>query len=803
MNNPRLITRHLGALVNRLSADAKGIYLLLAFIRTSGVDEIFPALSAAVQAGADLKILTGDYLWITEPDALTRLLTLGPQVEIRLWHTDGQAFHPKAFLFESETTLHVIIGSSNLSRSAVTTGVEWNVLVENAVFEEEDPVTEFMRLFYAEQTGPVNAVTIEEYRRRRDMFHQDHPAVERVWADSVTWSGEEPVNLSETASGSRPEELRLRPVQQEALQALSDALQEGYRRGLVVLPTGLGKTYLAAFFARQFRRILFIAHRDEILRQAAYTFHQVLPDRSIAFYTGSQKGIADMVFASVFTLAGKRHRERFLADTFDLVVVDEFHHAAAKSYEALLNYFVPRFLLGLTATPERMDNKDVYALCDGNLVYQEKLPDAIRKKWLVPFHYYGVHDPIDYRNIPWRGTRYDEEALERAQTQESYAAWVLSAWKHHRQSRTLAFCAGVAQAEYLANYFFRHGVAAWALTGKNTLDERRRVLAELERGDLSIIFSVDLFNEGLDIPSTDTIMLVRPTDSSVVFLQQIGRGLRTFGDKTHCTIIDFVGNYRNADERFAVLGVAEPLAALKARADGMAVITRGLPPDCFIAVDLQVIDVLRELEKRRSSPEMLAIKALRVLKEELGRRPTYLEFHLKSGVDGKLVKQFFKSYPDLLAAADELNPFERLVSEKARNWFEVVEKTRMSQSYKMVLLKTMLDRGLDRWDEPVTPQEIAPGFYDYLHHNGRWMREKQPQTRFRDDYEEKVVVDILVKNPIKFLSEGHPESFSYDGGLFRIRHGASTAEERALVAQWTREIVEYRLHRYFYRDQDD
>ncbi|AEJ38271.1 DNA/RNA helicase [Sulfobacillus acidophilus TPY] len=801
MNNPRLITRHLGTLVNRLSADAKGIYLLLAFVRTSGVDEIFPALSAAVQAGADLKILTGDYLWITEPEALARLLTLGPQVEIRLWYTDGQAFHPKAFLFESETTLHVIIGSSNLSRSAVTTGVEWNVLVEDAVFEQDDPVTEFMRLFYAEQTGPVNPVTIEEYQRRRDRFYRDHPAVERVWADSVSWSGEAPVDLSETERGSASEELALRPVQIEAFEALSNALQQGYRRGLVVLPTGLGKTYLAAFFARQFRRVLFIAHRDEILRQAARTFHRVLPDRSLAFYTGSQKGAADMVFASVFTLAGKRHRERFLPDTFDLVVVDEFHHAAAKSYEALLDYFTPRFLLGLTATPERMDNKDVYALCDGNLVYQEKLPDAIRKKWLVPFHYYGVYDPIDYRTIPWRGTHYDEEALERVQTQESYAAWILAGWQNHRQSRTLAFCAGVTQAEYLAAYFSRHGVAARALTGKNTLDERRRALAELEHGDLSIIFSVDLFNEGLDIPSTDTILLVRPTDSSVVFLQQIGRGLRTFGEKTHCTIIDFVGNYRNADERFAVLGVAEPLAALQAGTDDMAVITRGLPPNCFIALDLQVIDVLQKIEKRRSSPEMLAIKALKALKEEVGRRPTYLEFHLKSGVDGKLVKDWFKSYPGFLAAAEELNSFETAVYEKARGWLEVVEKTSMSQSYKMVLLRTMLDRGPDRWDEPVTPRELAPGFYAYLHDNGLWMRETQRQTTFRDRYEEKAVVNILVKNPVKFLSERHPESFSYMDGLFRIRHGGITAEERTLIARWTREIVEYRLHRYFYRDQ--
>ncbi|MCY0900356.1 MAG: DEAD/DEAH box helicase family protein [Firmicutes bacterium] len=795
MNNPKLITQNLGSLVQQLAEGATSLYLLLAFIRPSGVNEIFPTLQHALDAGAEIKILTGDYLGITDPDALARLLTLGPELEVRMWRTSGETFHPKAYLFESPTALHVVVGSSNLSRSALTQGVEWNLLVEDAHFHEADPVTVFLQLFYADETVPLNAVTLQDYRQRREIYGRAASLAKVLW-------GDETVNPPNTEHGSPlvltepvATDIVLRPVQVEALRALQTALEEGVQRGLVVLPTGLGKTYLAAFFAQSFRRVLFVAHRDEILRQAAHAFSHVLRDRTTAFYTGLDKGHADMIFASVFTLASRRHREHFAADAFDLIVVDEFHHAAAPSYEALLRYFRPRFLLGLTATPERRDHRDIYALTDGNLVFQETLPEAINQGWLAPFHYYGIYDPTDYQALPWRRTHYDEQALAAVQAVAAFAAWVYENWRQHRGLRTLAFCAGVAQARYFADYFGNHGVKAYALLGSTPREGRRAVLHAFDQGNVDVIFSVDLFNEGLDVPNIDTIMLIRPTDSTTIFLQQIGRGLRPAPGKAFCTIIDFVGNYRNAEERFSVLGVQDLSAALAHERD---VLTEHLPLHCFIALDLQVIDVLTKLTQRQTPRRQLALNALKALKEDLGRCPNYLEFHLKSGIDSKMVRSEFKSFVGLLSTAGELTPFEETIYQKTKGWLATLETTAMSQSYKMVLLLAMLARG-DAWDEPVTAEALAFPFYAYLHAEQRWRRERQPQKLFGAPYDEAVVASLLKRNPIRYLAASAPSHFRWDGRYFSAHHGATTPSERALLARWTHDIVDYRLHRYFER----
>ncbi|MCY0879555.1 MAG: DEAD/DEAH box helicase family protein [Firmicutes bacterium] len=795
MNNVSLVTRHLGDHLRRLAQGAEALYLLLAFIRPSGVDALWPILAEAAEAGTEIKILTGDYLGITDPDALAQLLTLGPAVELRLWQTDGESFHPKAYLFESNTALNMIVGSSNLSRAALTDGIEWNLLVEDARLAGKDPVTAFLELFYDEKTVPVNPVTVDAYRARREAEATQKPFLRALWQDDVAPSRRNDRSPSDDLTAAPADEVVLRPIQQEALAALRAALGQGLRRGLVVLPTGLGKTYLAAFFAQEFRRVLFVAHREEILRQAAQAFARVLPERSRAFFMGAEKGHADIVLASVFTLASRRHRARFAPDSFDLVVVDEFHHAAAPSYEALLQYFRPRFLLGLTATPERRDNKDIYALTEGNLVFQETLPQAIAQGWLAPFHYYGVHDPIDYQTLPWRRTHYDETALAAAQTVTSFVAWVYEQWTKYRGRRTLAFCAGVAQARYFAEAFAARGARAYALLGDTPREERRAVLQAFADGAVDVLFSVDLFNEGLDVPDTDTIMLIRPTDSTTVFLQQIGRGLRLAPGKRWCTIIDFVGNYRNVEDRFAALGVRDPTVALTTSPE---VFTGHLPPDCFIALDLAVIDVLRKLRERQAPRRQLALRALGALKADLGRCPSALEFHLKSGIDYRIVAREFQSYVGLLAAAGELTPFEAATYEKTQSWLAAIESTSMAQSYKMVVLLAMLARG-DAWDEPVTPEALAFPFYAYLHADQRWRRERQPQKLFGAPYNEVAVARLLKRNPLHFLASSDPDHFMWDGRTFSVSHGATTPEERALLARWTRDIATVRLHRYFER----
>ena len=281
---------------------------------------------------------------------------------------------------------------------------------------------------------------------------------------------------------------------------------------MVVMATGLGKTYLAGFFAQRFQRVLFIAHREEILYQAKRSFQRIMPDKTFGIYNGVMKeGNADCVFASIYTLGMKKHRESFVPDGFDLIVVDEFHHAAATSYQSVIQYFKPKFLLGITATPDRMDGKDVYALCDGNVAYQIHFIEAIRRGWLFPFQYYGVYDDTDYSSIRWLGTHYDDEQLTAAQLRESLADNIYDAWNEHKQTRTIGFCSSIRQADFLTGYFQDKGVAAVSLHSGAIGMTRGEAIDRLDRGDLEIIFTVDLFNEGVDIPSVDTLLFC-PTD---------------------------------------------------------------------------------------------------------------------------------------------------------------------------------------------------------------------------------------------------------------------------------------------------
>src|SRR5690606_17226468 len=347
-------------------------------------------------------------------------------------------------------------------------------------------------------------------------------------------------------------------------------------------------------FAEKFKRVLFVAHREEILSQAKQSFERVHPDRSSAFYKASEKGTdADFIFASIYTLGSQYHLDQFEKDAFDLIVVDEFHHAAAPTYERLLNHFEPKFLLGITATPDRMDNKDVYALCDGNVAISIHFLDAIERAWLAPFNYYGVYDDTDYSAIPWRGTRYDEQELLQVQLREEFAERIFDEWNRYKQTRTIVFCSSVKQAIYMNNFFQQKDVRSIALHGESHPSERKTARSKLDSGELEIIFTVDLFNEGVDIPKVDTLLFIRPTESLSVYTQQVGRGLRIAEGKSHCVIIDFIGNYRNADLKLAVFNKEESKASNKT-------INPLVPAVCGFNLDLQVIDLLEEMRRKRA-----------------------------------------------------------------------------------------------------------------------------------------------------------------------------------------------------------
>jgi len=313
--------------------------------------------------------------------------------------------------------------------------------------------------------------------------------------------------------------IRPKGAQIEALYELKKARIEGLDKVIVVVATGVGKTYLGAFDCLEYKKILFVAHMEEILKQAEATFKIIRPNDKTGIFNGMEKNKdKDILFASVQTLGQSQYlnEEYFKKDEFDYIIMDEFHHAVAGNYQKVLDYFTPKFLLGLTATPERLDHKDVFALCDYNVVYELRLKAAIDKGFLVPFRYYGVYDETNYENITFKNGKYDEKSLEAALMINKRAEVILKHYEKYRSERALGFCTSRAHAEYMAKYFLGNNVKACAVysgEGSEFSMEGKEALRKLNTGEINVIFSVDMFNEGIDVPEVDLVMFLRPTES--------------------------------------------------------------------------------------------------------------------------------------------------------------------------------------------------------------------------------------------------------------------------------------------------
>jgi superfamily II DNA or RNA helicase len=417
-----------------------------------------------------------------------------------------------------------------------------------------------------------------------------------------------------------PTEIRPYPFQERLLEQIELSRERGYRRNLLVAATGTGKTVMAALDYHRLRkrlpraRLLFVAHREEILRQSRNTFAHALRDASFGelWVGGWRPEEYEHVFASIQSLNASGV-EVIPSEHFDVVIVDEFHHAAANSYRALLEHLNPRELLGLTATPERSDGLPVLHWFHDRIAAELRLWDAIDQHRLAPFAYYGIADELDLREIPWRrGRGYDEKALTNVITStDVWARYVLKQLTDHfgdpPEVRALGFCVSVDHARYMARVFRDHGVSAVAITGETGDEERKRALEDLERGRIRIVFSVDLFNEGVDVPTVDALLMLRPTESPLLFLQQLGRGLRKAEGKAVCTVLDFVGHHRQEfryDRRFrALLGGT--------RTDVMRQVEQGfpfLPAGCHVELDRVASQRVMD-SMRNALPRTLAERA--------------------------------------------------------------------------------------------------------------------------------------------------------------------------------------------------
>jgi superfamily II DNA or RNA helicase/diadenosine tetraphosphate (Ap4A) HIT family hydrolase len=784
-----------------LAPPAIGLDVAVAFVLTRGFLCIEEHLHDLVRRGGRVRFLTGDYRDVTEPEALLRLLDLNSlavttsgHVELRVFESRETSFHPKAYIIHLPGADGVaFVGSSNVSEPALGDGIEWNYRVVTQRYRAgfTAAATAFEALFRDHRTRPLTAAWIEAYRKRR--------------------STERPVGMVDVP----PEPLSpVTPhaIQQEALEALTRTRAEGNAAGLVVLATGLGKTWLAAFDTANadYGRVLFVAHREEILDQALRTFRRIRPQARLGLYTGDEKDRdADVLFASVLTLGRVRHLGQFARDAFDYIIIDEFHHAAAATYRRIIDYFTPKFLLGLTATPERADGGDLLALCSENLVYQCDLVEGIRRDLLVPFHYFGVPDEVDYRNIPWRSSRFDEEALTQAVATTSRAQNALEQWREKAGRRTLAFCCSTRHADFMATFFRDAGVRTAAVHSGPTSSPRPLSLEQLQDAELDIVFAVDMFNEGVDLPNVDTIMMLRPTESRVLWLQQFGRGLRKAEAKPHVTVIDYIGNHRTfLIKPQTLLALPEgDVAIAQALERVVAGKLNDLPPGCEVTYDLKAIEILRGL--LRPIPHGQALASWYTdFRERHGTRPLAVEaFH--DGYVPRSARRSHGSWLRLVHQMGDLEPAQASVVEgqsraassfaSAEKFLDELETTPMTRSYKMLVLLAMLN------------EDGLPGSIDGADLARAVARLAQRSARLQADLgvplaDLGAIRAHLEENPIRAwiggAGTGGVAYFTYEDGQFASRFEV-TPEERSGFQSLARELVEWRLAEYLDRTPEE
>ncbi|MCK7661464.1 DEAD/DEAH box helicase [Corynebacterium antarcticum] len=606
-------------------ASADEVNLLCAFIRTSGIRTIHHELRTLKDKNIPFRIITSTYCGATEAKAVQELADrYGGQVKIS-YDTNITRLHAKAWLFRRNSGFDTAyIGSSNLSSAALGNGLEWNVRTSRSA--TPNIVDKFIATFDTYWDDP----SFVHYSPDRDFG---------TLQKAISSQQGNPSELL-TLSGLEVSPL---PHQVEILEALKSEREEHDRhRNLVVAATGTGKTVLAALDYRDLAtqskkrpRLLFVAHRKEILNQARRTYAEVLQDPSFGslLVDGETPQSCNYIFASIQSLS--RHRlEAFPPNHFDIIVIDEFHHAEAPSYKKIIDYFQSQELLALTATPERADGINVAFMFDYRLAYELRLWDALSRNLLSPMQYFGIHDNTDLRSISFnRRSGYDSNELSKLYVDQGSSRVSLIINEIERtvidvgSMKALGFCVSVVHAEYMAEVFSRFGIPSAVVSAKTNRADRTNLVSELETGKINCIFSVDVFNEGVDIPCVNTILLLRPTQSPTIFLQQIGRGLRKFQGKSECVILDFIGQHVASYDLSARYRSLLPIGSQVA--DEVSDDFPSVPAGSTIQLDRRSKELVLENVKRFvRQPRSVLLK--RVAREAT---PVLSDFLLHSGCD--------------------------------------------------------------------------------------------------------------------------------------------------------------------------
>ena len=776
---------------------ADSVDIVVSFLMESGVRMLLGELDNALKRGAKIRILTGNYLGITQPSALYLIKhKLGEQVDLRFYNEKNRSFHPKSYMFHYKDYSTIYIGSSNISKSALTSGIEWNYRFSSKTDSHnyEKFYNTFLDLF------EHHSIVIDDDELKRYSKNWHRPAVSKD-LDRYDLQDDETTN---NLALFEP-----RGAQIEALCALENTRAEGAGRALVQAATGVGKTYLAAFDSKDYERVLFVAHREEILKQAAQSFKNVRNSDDYGFFDGESKCTdKSMIFASVATLGRSEYlnNKYFASDYFNYIVIDEFHHAVNDQYQRIVNYFKPQFLLGLTATPERMDGRNIYEICDYNVPYEISLKEAINKGMLVPFHYYGIFDDTDYSKLHIVRGRYDEKELNETYIGNVHRYELIYKYYCKYGSRqALGFCCSKEHAREMAREFSSRGIPSVAVfsdaSGEYT-EKRNVAIQKLKKGEIRAIFSVDMFNEGVDITSVDMVMFLRPTESPIVFLQQLGRGLRKCRGKEFLTVLDFIGNYEKAGRvRFLLEGKSDMYREGYHLSD-----TLRFPDDCMVDFDLKLIDLFTEMDRKHLKLKDQVINEYFRVKDLLGKRPTRLD--LFTYMDDNIYETAithskdnpFKRYLEFLNDLGELSQIEvEFYKGIGREFISLLENTNMSKVYKMPVLMAFYNNS-DVLME-VSEKQLLSSWKEFFSTGTNWKDlDKNMTLQKYKDISDKDHLKKILAMPVHFLLESGKGFFvKNDDVALGLREELRPLIDNPVMIRQMKDVIDYRTMDYYQR----
>ncbi|MFJ6413387.1 DUF3427 domain-containing protein [Terribacillus saccharophilus] len=644
VNNHQENTTVLQSLLEELEVCQSFIFSV-AFITESGLATLKTHLYDLARKGIKGRILTSTFLQFNSPKTFRELLKIS-NVEVRL--TDLPGFHAKGYIFHHKMYHTLVIGSSNLTAQALQVNYEWNVKLNS--HENGEIIRHFSNQFddVWDQAFPLTEEWINRYAAIYEESKEKR-AIDKV----IELPADYRINSIQDAISIEPNKMQVAALAQ--IKAVRDA---GHQKGLVISATGTGKTFLSAFDVRNMQpeRMLFIVHREQILHKAMADYKKILGghDEQFGILSGASREIdRKYVFATIQTLSKADNLALFDKEAFDYVLIDEVHKAGAKSYQTVIDHFEPAFLLGMTATPERMDDFNIYELFDYNIAYEIRLQEALEEDMLSPFHYYGVTD------IEYNGELISETALLSHLVTEERINHIIEKINYYGYSgesvKGLIFCSRKEETYQLASALNERGFRTCALTGDDSQKERLSRVEQLENGELDYILTVDIFNEGIDIPSINQVVMLRQTQSSIIFIQQLGRGLRKHGSKEYVTIIDFIGNYKN--------NYLIPVALSGESSQNKDAIRRRMKNTDYIkgisTVNFEEI-AKKQIYKSISDSKLTSMKTLKdaytALRNRLGRVPYLQDFILNHSIDPAVLIKAKDNYHQFLIAVKEEVP---------------------------------------------------------------------------------------------------------------------------------------------------